>query len=54
MHGYKLLERLDGSLQRIDVDAFGVIHGQETMVRNHLSTRSVMALAITQRDSKND
>ena len=32
MSGYKLLQRLDGSLQRIDGDAFGVIHPQETMV----------------------
>ena len=32
MSGYKLLLRLDGSLQRIGGDAFGVIHPQETIV----------------------
>ena len=32
MRGDKLLQRLDASLQRIDGDAFSVIHPQETMV----------------------
>jgi hypothetical protein len=32
MRSYKLLQRLGGSLQRIDGDAFELIHPQETIV----------------------